>query len=178
MLKEIDINQLPAKARPAKTAERRHVEIENSLDQISRWMDGLFRIPGVGWKFGLDALVGLIPGVGDTATTVVSFYILAAGVRYRVPKITLLRMAANLGIDYAVGAIPFVGDAFDLFWKANQKNVDLIRERATVDAAQAREGRMSDWLFVVGLMAVLVILLLGSIAASVLLLAFIFKFFS
>ena len=97
MLKEIDIKQLPTKARPAKVAERRAVEIENSLDQISKWMDGLFRIPGVGWRFGLDALVGLIPGVGDTATTLVSFYILAAGVRYRVPKITLLRMAANLG---------------------------------------------------------------------------------
>jgi hypothetical protein len=175
MLKEIDINQLPAKAHPAKSPERREVQIENSLDQISRWMDGLFRIPGVGWKFGLDALVGLIPGVGDTATTVVSFYILAAGVRYRVPKITLLRMAANLGLDYAVGAIPFVGDAFDIFWKANQKNVDLIRERATVDAAHAREGRMSDWLFVGGLMAVLVVLLLGSIAASVLLLTLLFK---
>lgn len=175
MLKEIDINQLPAKARPSQVAERRTVEIENSLDQISRWMDGLFRIPGVGWRFGLDALVGLIPGVGDTATTLVSFYILAAGVRYRVPKITLLRMAANLGIDYAVGTIPFVGDAFDIFWKANQKNVELIRERATVDSAGAKEGRTSDWLFVGGLMAVLVILLIGSIAVSVLLLTLLFK---
>jgi hypothetical protein len=175
MLKEIDLNPLPAKARPAKLAERRAVEIESSLDQISRWMDGLFRIPGVGWRFGLDALVGLIPGVGDTATTLVSFYILAAGVRYRVPKITLLRMAANLGIDYAVGTIPFVGDAFDIFWKANQKNVELIRERATVDAANAREGRMSDWLFVGGLMAVLVVLLIGSIAATFLLIGLLFK---
>jgi hypothetical protein len=175
MLKEIDLNQLPAKARPTKLAERRAVEIESSLDQISRWMDGLFRIPGVGWRFGLDALVGLIPGVGDTATTLVSFYILAAGVRYRVPKITLLRMAANLGIDYAVGTIPFVGDAFDIFWKANQKNVELIRERATVDAEHAREGRLSDWLFVGGLMTVLVVLLIGSIAATIILLTLLFK---
>ena len=75
------------------------VEIEQSLDQLSRWMDGLFRIPGIGWRFGLDALVGLIPGIGDTATTVVSFYILAAGVRYRVSKATLLRMGFNIAVD-------------------------------------------------------------------------------
>jgi hypothetical protein len=173
MLKEIELNNLPAKARPTKLADRRAVEIETSLDQISRWMDGLFRIPGVGWRFGLDALVGLIPGVGDTATTVVSFYILAAGVRYRVPKITLLRMAANLGIDYLVGTIPFVGDAFDMFWKANQKNVDLIHQRATVGPEEARKGRASDWLFVGGLMVALVVLLLGCLAATFFLLKFI-----
>ncbi|MEO6394223.1 MAG: DUF4112 domain-containing protein [Pyrinomonadaceae bacterium] len=175
MLKEIELNDRLAKGRAAKVAERRTVEIEASLDQISRWMDGLFRIPGVGWRFGLDAVIGLIPGVGDTATTLVSFYILAAGVRYRVPKITLLRMAANLGIDYLVGTIPFVGDAFDMFWKANQMNVDLIKERATVDPVDAKAGRMSDWLFVGGLMAVLVILLVGSIAASFLMIQFLLR---
>lgn len=175
MLKEIELNDRLAKGRPAKVAERRAVEIETSLDQISRWMDGLFRIPGVGWRFGLDAIIGLIPGVGDTATTLVSFYILAAGVRHGVPKITLLRMAANLGIDYVVGTIPFAGDAFDVFWKANQMNVDLIRKRATVDPEDAKAGRTSDWLFVGGLMAVLVILLVGSIAATVLLWQFVFR---
>ncbi len=95
--------------------QQRHtqVEIEQSLDQLSRWMDGLFRIPGTGWRFGLDAIVGLIPGVGDTASTLVSFYILAAGVRYRVSKVTLLRMGLNIGVDYVFGAIPVIGDLFD-----------------------------------------------------------------
>jgi hypothetical protein len=175
MLKELEISSLPAKARSSKLEERRKIEIEASLDQVSRWMDGLFRIPGVGWRFGLDTLIGFVPGVGDTATTLVSFYILAAGVRYRVPKITLLRMATNLGIDYVIGTIPFVGDAFDMFWKANQMNVDLIRKRATVDASQAREGRLSDWLFVGGLMAVLVVLLISSIAATFLMLQFLIR---
>jgi hypothetical protein len=172
MLKEVELNERLVKVRPTKVTERRQVEIEASLDQISRWMDGLFRIPGVGWRFGLDAIIGLIPGVGDTATTLVSFYILAAGVRYRVPKITLLRMAANLGIDYLVGTIPFFGDAFDMFWKANQMNVDLIRNRATVSPEEAKSGRTSDWLFVGGLMAILVILLIGSIAATFLMVQF------
>lgn len=129
-------------------------------------MDGVFRIPGVGWRFGLDALVGLIPGVGDTATSLVSFYILAAGVRYRVPKVTLLRMGLNIGIDYVLGSLPVVGDAFDMFWKSNQMNVELLRERATVSAEEARKGRLSDWLFVGLIILVLLVLLFGSIALS------------
>ncbi len=106
------------RARPSRPTEA--IEVERSLDQLSRWMDGLFRIPGVGWRFGLDAIVGLIPGVGDLATTSVSFYILAAAVRYRVPKITLLRMGLNLGVDYVLGSVPILGDMFDAWWKSNQ----------------------------------------------------------
>ena len=141
-------------------------EVEESLEQLSRWMDGLFRVPGTGWRFGLDAIVGLIPGVGDTLTTLVSFYVLAAGVRYRVPKVTLLRMAANIGVDYLFGAVPFVGDLFDFAWKSNQKNVELLRQRAAVSPAEARHGRASDWLFLGLLMLVLVALLVGSITIA------------
>src|SRR5919112_300044 len=100
-------------AREAARRERSRADVERSIEQLSRWMDGLFRIPGTGWRFGLDALVGLVPGVGDLATTAVSFYILASGVRYRVPKATLLRMGANVGIDYLLGAVPVLGDLLD-----------------------------------------------------------------
>lgn len=151
---------------------RSQVEIEQSLDQLSRWMDGLFRIPGTGWRFGLDAIVGLIPGIGDTATTIVSFYILAAGVRYRVSKATLLRMGFNIGLDYVFGSIPIIGDIFDAAWKSNQKNVELLRRRATVTSTDARHGRLSDWLFVGLVMLCLLALLLGSLAV----LWFILKF--
>ena len=152
-------------------------DIERSLDQLSRYMDGLFRIPGTGWRIGLDALVGLVPGVGDFATTAVSFYILAAGVRYRVPKVTLLRMASNIAVDYLLGAVPVVGDLFDAAWKSNQKNVALLRERATVGASEAREASLSDWLFVGLIMLVLLVLLLGSIGFSLWLLSRIFSSF-
>ena len=124
------------RAQTEKPSRYSKVEIEQSLDQLSRWMDGLFRIPGIGWRFGLDALVCLIPGVGDTATSLVSFYILAAGVRYRVPKVTLLRMGLNIAIDYVIGSIPVVGDIFDFAWKSNEMNVALLRKRATVSADQ------------------------------------------
>ena len=146
-------------------------EVEQSLEQLSRYMDGLFRIPGTGWRFGLDALVGLVPGVGDFATTAVSLYILASGVRYRVPKVTMLRMAANVGVDYLVGSIPFLGDIFDFYWKANQKNVELLRERSTATPEEARGGRASDWLFLAVIVLVLLALLVGSITLSLYLLS-------
>ncbi len=69
-----------------------------NLDRLGWVMDDLFRIPVLGWRFGLDALIGLVPGLGDTSTSLVSFYILAAAVRYRVPKITMLRMGLNIGL--------------------------------------------------------------------------------
>ena len=149
----------------------RPIEIEESLDRLSWVLDDLFRIPVLGWRIGLDALVGLIPGVGDTATTVASLYVLGSAVRYRVPKITLLRMGMNLGIDYALGSLPLVGDFFDAWWKSNQKNVELLRQRATVSASEARKGRLSDWLFVGVIMIVLVMLAIGAAVVSFYLLA-------
>jgi hypothetical protein len=145
-------------------AER--ADVERSLDQLSRVMDGLFRIPGTGWRIGLDALVGLIPGVGDFATTAVSLYILAAGVRYRVPKVTLLRMASNIAVDYLLGSVPIVGDLFDAAWKSNQMNVELLKRRATVAPEEARHGRMSNWLFLGVIVLGLLVLLVGSLALS------------
>ena len=146
------------------------VEIEEGLENLSRYLDGMFRIPGTGWKFGLDALIGLVPNVGDTLTSVASFYILFAGARYGVPKITLLRMAFNIGLDYLVGTIPFIGDAFDFFWKANKQNVDLIRERAT----GKDKGTTSDYLFVFGIIGFLILLLIGSILVSLYIIGSIF----
>ena len=155
----------------------RSVEVEESLDQLSRWMDGLFRIPGLGWRFGLDAIVGLIPGVGDTVTRLTSFFILAAGVRYRVPKITLLRMGTNIAIDYLLGSVPLIGDLFDAAWKSNQMNMELLRRRATVSKEEARSGRLSDWLFVGVIILVLIALLIGSAAVAIYLLSLVVKQF-
>jgi nitrate reductase NapE component len=160
---------------PVTTHHHTKAEVERSLDQLSGWMDGLFRIPGTGWRFGLDALVGLIPGVGDMATTAVSFYVLAAGVRYRVPKVTLLRMGLNIAVDYLAGSIPIVGDLFDAAWKSNQRNVQLIRERASVSAEEARHGRLSDWLFVGLIMLTLLTLLVGTVGFTIWLLARVFN---
>src|SRR5262244_849012 len=156
----------------------RQANVEKSLDQLSWLMDDLFRVPVLGWRFGLDALIGLIPGVGDTATTLVSFYILAAAVRYRVPKITLLRMGLNIGIDYTLGSLPLVGDVFDAWWKSNQMNVALLRKRAQVTAAEAKRGRTSDWLFVGFIILLLVALLVATAVVSVFVIAAVFRILS
>ena len=151
--------------------ERRRVEIEEGLDTLAKYLDDLFKIPVVGWRFGIDAILGLVPNVGDTLTSLASFYILFAGVRYGVPKITLLRMAFNIGLDYLVGMIPFVGDAFDFFWKANRRNMDLIRERAT----GKNKSTTGDYIFVIGIILFLILLLIGSILVSLYLISLIFQ---
>ena len=150
--------------------ELQTVKVDESLERLSWLLDDLIRIPGLGWRFGLDALVGLIPGFGDTATSLASFYILVSAVRYRVPKVTLLRMGLNIGIDYLVGSFPLVGDVFDAWWKSNQMNVALLSKRATVSADEARKGKISDWLFVGLIILVLVGLAIGSAAVSLYLL--------
>ena len=151
---------------PSAREGRSRAEVERSLEQLAYLMDGLFRVPGTGWRLGLDAVVGLIPGVGDFATTAVSLYILAAGVRYRVPKVTLLRMGANIAVDYLIGSIPVVGDVFDAAWKSNQMNVELLRQRAAVAPEEAAHGRASDWLFLAAIVAGLLVLFLGTLALS------------
>jgi len=148
---------------PAGIDARKRIEVEEGLENLSHYLDGLFRVPGTTWRFGLDSLIGLVPNVGDTLTSFASFYILLAGVRYGVPKITLLRMAFNIGLDYVVGVIPFVGDAFDFVWKANKQNMDLIRERATGKDV----GTNGDYIFVFAIIGFLILLLVGSIAVSV-----------
>jgi hypothetical protein len=161
-----NMQQLRANDRSLKP-EPRSVVVDESLERLAWLMDDLIRIPGLNWRFGLDALVGLIPGFGDTATSLASFYILASAVRYRVPKITLLRMGLNIGIDYAVGSLPLVGDLFDAWWKSNQMNMTLLRSRATVSAEEARSGKLSDWLFVTLIIVLLVGLALGAAVVSV-----------
>lgn len=161
-MKALNFAELPL--RRDTTPER--AKVDKSLERLGWVMDDLFRVPVLGWRFGLDALIGLVPGLGDTSTALVSFYILAAAVRYRVPKITMLRMGLNVAIDYVFGSLPLVGDFADAWWKSNQKNLDLLRKRATVSAEEARQGRASDWLFVGGIIAGLTALAIASAAIS------------
>jgi hypothetical protein len=161
-MKALNFGELPLR----REITPRTANLDKSLDRLGWLMDDLFRVPVLGWRFGLDALVGLIPGIGDTSTALVSFYILVAAVRYRVPKITMLRMGLNIGIDYLLGSLPLVGDVADAWWKSNQKNLDLMRRRATVSADEARQGRASDWLFVGGIIVGLTALAITSALIS------------
>jgi hypothetical protein len=142
------------------------VQIERELEVLSQIMDNQFRIPVLGWRFGLNAIIDLVPQFGDVATTIVALYVLVSAVRYRVPKITLLRMGTNIAIYFLVGLLPFIGDLFDAWWKPNIRNINLLRRRATVSAADAKRGRTSDWLFVALIAGGLLALLFGSIALT------------
>jgi hypothetical protein len=128
------------------------IQIERELEVLAQLMDNQFRIPIIDWRFGFNAIIDLIPEFGDIATTLIALYLLVSAVRYRVPKITLLRMGLNIGIYFLGGMVPFAGYLFDVWWKPNTRNLDLLRRRATVSAAEAKRGRKSDWLFV-GLIA-------------------------
>jgi len=142
------------------------VQIERELEVVSQLMDNQFRIPVLDWRFGLNAIIDLIPEFGDIATTIVALYILVAAVRYRVPKITLLRMGLNIGIYFLVGLLPFAGYAFGVWWKPNIRNLNLLRRRATVSGEEAKRGRASDWWFVALIVGTLAALLIGSIVLS------------
>jgi hypothetical protein len=96
------------------------------LQRLAYWLDDRFVIPGTRWRVGLDGLVGLLPGVGDTATAALSLYIIFEALRLGVPRPVVQRMLINIGIDYAAGLVPLAGDLFDVGWKANRRNIRLV----------------------------------------------------
>jgi Domain of unknown function (DUF4112) len=143
------------------------IQIERELEVLTQLMDNQFRIPLIDWRFGFNAIIDLIPEFGDIATTLVALYVLVAAVRYRVPKITLLRMGLNIGIYFLGGMVPFAGYLFDVWWKPNVRNLELLRRRATVSADDAKRGRKSDWLFVSLIIGGIVALFFGSIVVTI-----------
>jgi hypothetical protein len=154
---------------PQSAVDEQAPQLAPELELLARWMDGVFRVPGVGWRFGLDAILGLLPGVGDTASSVASLYILAAAHRYGVTRATLLRMALNVVLDTTVGALPLVGDIFDVYWKSNQRNVALLNRHML--AAPSEQGKLqrSDRWFVVLLVTLLALLMIGSVIVAAML---------
>lgn len=133
------------------------------LRRLAYLLDSSIGIPGTRWRFGLDALLGLLPGVGDGAGALVSAYVLLQAARLGAPRSTLLRMAGNVAVEALVGTIPLLGDLFDAAWKANQRNVRLLE--AHLADARATERASRGWLLAIGL--ALVLLLVGAAALAV-----------
>ena len=103
---------------------------DEHLDYVAALLDDMFRIPGTQIRFGLDALIGWVPGVGDAMTGIASFLIVFASWRRGANWVTLVRMVANVLLETAIGAIPVAGDVFHVVWKANRRNYRLLlRER-------------------------------------------------
>jgi len=109
--------------------DARSPAMERALERVAWLMDRAFTVPGTNVTFGLDALLGLFPGLGDVTTGVIqSGIVVAMMLHYRVPRPVVARMVANVLLDVGVGAIPVLGDVFDVFFKANTRNMALLRE--------------------------------------------------
>ncbi len=129
---------------------------DEHLDFVAALLDDIFRIPGTNIRFGLDALVGWVPGIGDAVAGTASFLIVFASWRRGARVITLVRMMANVLLETTVGAIPLVGDIFHVVWKANRRNYRLLlREK---EQPGYHTGR--DWTFLA------IILVLATIAVG------------
>jgi hypothetical protein len=137
---------------------------------IARLLDSAVGVPGTGIRFGLDALLGVVPGIGDLAGMVLSGYLVLLGARLGVSRAVLLRMLANVAIDTVGGTVPVIGDLFDVAWKSNMRNVTLLERAIGAPAA----SRRASGLTVVGILLGLVLLAAAGIAVAIVILRAVF----
>jgi hypothetical protein len=146
--------------------KRKRAALEPVFKWIAYIMDDVVRVPGTKFRFGLDPLLGLIPGIGDTSSALVSAFALVQAVRLGVPKILLMRMALNVLVNELIGVVPVVGDAFSFWFKSNARNYEMIKHHRLGTIAPKR----SDWLFVIGILLLLFLIVCAGIAISFLVL--------
>lgn len=118
-----------AAARPLSQAER-----VARLERLARFMDAAVAIPGTRIRLGADSVVGLVPGVGDLIAKIAAAYILYEAHQLGLPKHKLLRMGGNVLVDLAFGVVPVAGDVFDVFWRANMRNLRIVRDHVEKSA--------------------------------------------
>src|SRR3954465_9165667 len=140
------------------------------LEPIFKWiafiMDDVMRVPGTRFRFGLDPLLGLIPGIGDTSSALVSAFALIQAVRLGIPKVLIMRMTLNILLNEIIGVVPGIGDAFSFWFKSNARNYEIIKHHRLGTNAPKR----SDWLFVIAILLLLFVIVCVGIAISFLLL--------
>jgi hypothetical protein len=152
------------------TVERNSVAVPEDdrlrhLDNLSEILDSAFAIPGTRFRIGLDGILGLIPGIGDATGAALSLYLIFEAVRLGLPLSTLLRMVGNVAIETAVGAIPIVGDIFDIAWKANMRNMALVRTHSGLAGLKERSpSQILRLLLVPVILAVLALIALPILA--------------
>ena len=131
------------------------------LRRISRLLDNAISIPGTKISFGLDPIIGLLPGGGDTITGGIAGYIVVEAARMGVPREVLWKMVGNILIDSVAGTVPVVGDIFDVGWKANVKNIELLEKHLEIS-----ETNKSNPLVIIGLILLLSLIVLGFAAIA------------
>ncbi len=154
---------------PAPTAHASQVRGLSEPDRaagvraLARLLDSAVGIPGTKLRFGLDALIGLVPGLGDMAGAALSGYIVLASARLGAPTPVLVRMILNVAIDAVIGSVPLLGDLFDVGWRANTRNTTLLDHHLEAPGA-TRKGSIG---VIVGVVAVLVLLAAGALALTI-----------
>ena len=124
----------------AQTHLARTAEVEKVANLV-RWMENLVRVPGTKFGVGLDALLGfVVPGVGDAVTGLVGLSLLVTAMRRGVPRVVVMRMLLNVVVDVVGGLVPLVGDAFDVVWRSNVRNLELLERHQGELEPQARPG--------------------------------------
>ena len=104
------------------------------LDALASLLDTAFIVPGPNIRFGIDALIGLVPGLGDAITTLMSLYIVQEARALGAPRHLIARMLVNVALDGVVGVVPLLGDAFDVMWRANRRNMALLQKHLAGEA--------------------------------------------
>ena len=134
-----------------------------TLEALRRYavlLDSRFRIPGTGIRFGLDAIIGLVPGIGDVSTPIFATLLLLQGVRMRLPMVVQARMVLNAAIDMLLGFVPVLGDLVDIGFKANLRNLALLERHAQRGVEPSR----SDYVFVIVCAIILAFIAIAPIA--------------
>jgi len=134
------------------------------VETLAWLLDNSIPVPGTGRRFGIDALIGFVPGIGDLVSGGIGLYIVWRGSRIGLPWVVVARMLTNSAVDIAIGSIPIIGDAFDLWFKANTRNLALMRRHLERPDTSTRH----EWLVLLGMFGLLVIIvvLLGWFVVS------------
>jgi hypothetical protein len=133
---------------------------------LRRWavlLDSVFRVPGTRIRFGLDAIIGLVPGLGDFSAPVFAAVLIATGFRMRIPAVVQARMVLNAALDMLMGLVPLLGDLADVAWKANLRNLALLERHARPGVLPSR----GDYVFVYVFIGILVFVAIVPVALAV-----------
>lgn len=155
-------NDAPTNGTPVRATPDRRARLE----RLAWLLDSSIRLPVLGYRIGLDVLIGLIPGIGDAAGALFSSYILVEAVRMKAGRVVLLKMVINVVVEVIVGALPLIGDVFDATWKANERNVRLLEDYLDDPERTRRRSRTT----VLALFAALAVVVVAVIVLGVLIL--------
>lgn len=128
------------------------------VEALARWLDFAFELPG-GFRFGFAGFIGLIPGIGDVLDAVISLYIIVRAIQLGIPRIAIARMLVNVGIEALAGSVPVIGDLFDVAFKANRRNYEILKSYLS----QPGRRTAHDWWFLI----LTVLLVIASLALPV-----------